>query len=489
MNAVIYARYSSHSQTEQSIEGQLKVCKEYAERKGYTIIDKYIDRATTGTNDKRPQFQKMLRDSSKNQFQFILVYKLDRFARSVEDSVTFGIVLKRNNVELISATENIDNTPMGKMVKNFIHAMDAYYSDELSVKIRRGMDISASKGLSLGGNITLGYYIDEDKKFQIHRKDASIVTKIFQMYAGGKKMAEIIHYLNDNQIKTSNDTKFNQNSIRRILTNKRYIGHYTYRGTEAKGLIPPIISDLLFEDCQKILDKNKKAPARAKADVEYILTTKLFCGQCNSPMTGISGTGKARNTYYYYKCVNRHKQECTKKTIRKEKIEDLVVAETKDVLTDKFIDAIARKIMAQIEKEMNDDSNLKHWKRELKNTEKAIENLLIALEQGEIVDIIAERITQKKVELADLKRQIANESMKRPMYTVEQIKRFLRRFKSGDINDLTFRKSLVDTFINKVELLDEKMTIYYNVEDSHSPCLYYTRLVELQGLEPRTNRL
>lgn len=81
MNVVIYARFSSHSQTEQSIEGQLKACYEYAERNSYTVIGEYIDRALTGTNDNRPEFLRMIEDSGKKTFQGILVYQLDRFAR------------------------------------------------------------------------------------------------------------------------------------------------------------------------------------------------------------------------------------------------------------------------------------------------------------------------------------------------------------------------------------------------------------------------
>ena len=80
MNVVIYARFSSHSQTEQSIEGQLKACYEYAERNSYTVIGEYIDRALTGTNDNRPEFLRMIEDSRKKTFQGILVYQLDRFA-------------------------------------------------------------------------------------------------------------------------------------------------------------------------------------------------------------------------------------------------------------------------------------------------------------------------------------------------------------------------------------------------------------------------
>ena len=89
MNVVVYARYSSDRQNEQSIEGQLRACREYAERRGFRIIHEYIDRAMSGTTDNRPEFQQMIADSSKKAFRFIIVWKLDRFARNRYDSAIY----------------------------------------------------------------------------------------------------------------------------------------------------------------------------------------------------------------------------------------------------------------------------------------------------------------------------------------------------------------------------------------------------------------
>ena len=107
MNVVIYARFSSHSQTEQSIEGQLKECYAYAQRNDYMVVGEYIDRALSGTTDHRPEFQKMIADSSKKTFQGVLVYQLDRFARNRYDSATYKSKLKKNGVRVLSARENI----------------------------------------------------------------------------------------------------------------------------------------------------------------------------------------------------------------------------------------------------------------------------------------------------------------------------------------------------------------------------------------------
>lgn len=85
-NAVVYARYSSHNQSEQSIEGQLRDAYEFAQREGYTIVREYIDRAISGKTDDRPGLQQMLADAPKHQFQFVLVWKLDRFSRNRQEA-------------------------------------------------------------------------------------------------------------------------------------------------------------------------------------------------------------------------------------------------------------------------------------------------------------------------------------------------------------------------------------------------------------------
>lgn len=154
------------------------------------------------------------------------------------------------------------------------------------------MNLNAEKCLCTGGGLALGYRVNENKMFEINEEESHIVRQIFTMYVSGKTMAEIIRYLNENGVKTSRGNEYNKNSIRRILTNRRYIGVYTYNDTEVPDGIPRIVDDETFQQAVYQLEKNKKAPARAKAVGEnYILTTKLFCGYCGAAITGISGTG------------------------------------------------------------------------------------------------------------------------------------------------------------------------------------------------------
>ena len=113
MTAVIYARYSSDNQREESIEGQIRECTAYAEKNGITVIKHYIDRAFSAKTDNRPEFQQMIKDSGKKLFDVVLVWKFDRFARNRFDSANYKMILKKNGVHLISVMEPIAEGSQG----------------------------------------------------------------------------------------------------------------------------------------------------------------------------------------------------------------------------------------------------------------------------------------------------------------------------------------------------------------------------------------
>ena len=151
--AVIYARYSCDNQTEQSIEGQLRICKEYAKNNDILILDTYIDRAMTGTNDNRPNFRRMISNSAKEQWDYVLVYKFDRFSRDKFESTIHKKTLKDNGVKVLSAMENIPDTPEGIILESLLEGMNQYFSAELSQKVKRGMRETRYKGFWQGGRL------------------------------------------------------------------------------------------------------------------------------------------------------------------------------------------------------------------------------------------------------------------------------------------------------------------------------------------------
>ena len=467
MNVVIYARFSSHSQTEQSIEGQLKTCYEFANRNGYTIVDEYIDRAISGTTDSRPQFQKMIEDSAKRLFSGVLVYQLDRFARNRYDSAIYKKKLQKNGVRVLSAKENISEDASGILIESVLEGMAEYYSAELAQKIRRGMDINGQKCLSTGGGVALGFKVDSTKHFQIDKETAPIVREIFEMYANGKTVNEIITMMNERHIVTSRGSAFNKNSLRNMLRNKRYIGIYTYKGTEIPNGIPRIVDDELFYKVQEILDKNKQAPARARAKEEYLLTTKLFCGHCKEMMTGYAGTSHTNAVHHYYICNNRKKKLCTKKNVRKDFIERLVIEECRKLLTPENIDRIASEIVAISERE-GEPVLLKHMRKRLKEMERKRKNLLDAVMECEIETVrktLYEQLAMIEQQLSDLNFQITRETVGQVRLTIPEIKFFLNDLRKGNPDTNKYKKTLISVFVNAIYLYDDKITLIFNSGD------------------------
>ena len=469
MNVVIYARFSSHSQTEQSIEGQLQVCTEYAARNGYTIVGEYIDRALSGTNDNRPQFQKMIADSSKRLFEGILIWKTDRFARDRYVTAIYKNKLKNNGVRVISVTENISDSPEGVILESVLEGFAEYYSLQLSENIKRGMNVNAQKCLCTGGGVALGYRVDENKRFQIDEATAPVVRKIFDMYAGGCTVAEIVTYMNERGIKTSRGALFNKNSLHTMLRNKRYIGIYTYKGTETPGGMPRIIDDDLFYQVQEIMDKNKKAPARARAKEEYLLTTKLFCGHCRDMMTGYSGTSKSGKKHCYYICNNvKRKGGCKKKVVPKQQIEDYIINICREILTPENIEVFVKGVMLCQQEDDKNNSVMTSLLKQQQSLERKKKNLLNAVMECEIESVrktLYEQLAALEKEAEEVGFTIKKEQMPNITRDPEFIKFWFEQLaKCGDTeeHELTNRKVLIATFINKVYLYDDRISIFFN---------------------------
>ena len=186
MNAVVYARFSSHKQGEQSIEGQVAEAEQFAINRGLKIIHIYADKAQTGRNDNREQFQLMLADATKHKFDALIVWKTDRIGRNKEEIALNKYHLKKNGIKIYYVAETIPDTPEGIILESVIEGMAAYYSEQLSQNVKRGMKASALKAQYTGGPIPLGYAIDENKHFVIDPMYAPTVKLIFDMYASGK---------------------------------------------------------------------------------------------------------------------------------------------------------------------------------------------------------------------------------------------------------------------------------------------------------------
>ena len=466
MKAVIYARYSSDSQREESIEGQLRECTEYAERNGITVLHSYIDRALSARTADRPEFQNMIKDSEQKLFDVVLIWKLDRFSRDRYDSAHYKRILKKNGVKVVSVKENISDGPEGIILESMLEGYAEFYSAELSEKIHRGQKENALKGKNNGGGVPLGYLLDKKaQKLAIDPTTAPLVVEVFEKYADGKSVRSIVEDFNTRGLKTKKGQPFNINSFSSLLKNRKYIGEYRYQDVVIEGGVPAIVPEDLFNRVQERMEKNRHAPAMAKAKEDYLLTTKLFCGTCERLMAGESGTSSTKGVkHYYYKCDGaKRKLGCKRKAVRKHWIERAAVLVTvQRVLQDDEISRIAEAIVALQEKE---DTSLPAMRQQLTECEKAIDNMLNAIQMGVLTASTKERLEKLEMQREDLKLSILQAQMARPRYTKEQVVSWISRFKYGSADDPQYQKQIIDTFINSIYVFDDKLVFTYNFKD------------------------
>lgn len=477
MKGVIYARYSSDKQNEQSIEGQVRVCKEYCKRNGIDIIHIYADRAVSASKniEHRLEFQKMIKDSEKQKWECVVVYKLDRFARNRYDSAVYKARLKKNGVRLISATENISDNPEGIILESVLEGMAEFYSKELSQKVTRGMYESALKAHSTGGTIPMGYKVGADKKLEIDPLYAPLVKEAFDLYANGFTVKQICDKFNAAGYKTKRGAPFNRNSFKTVFSNRKYIGIYTYNNeVEIEGGVPAIVDKETFDLVQERLKKNAKAPARGKALVDYLLTGKLFCGHCGRPMAGESAK-KTNRRYHYYACSGKKRfKDCSKKNLQKENIECIIVEDTvKKVLTEKNINLIADIAMKAIEDDKNSNAVMVALEAQKKEIQNAINGLLKAFEHGAVSESLIERLNELEVQKKDTELRLIREQRTYPSLDKEHILFWLREFLDGDIDDPEYQRHVIDMLVNSVFVFDEpdggtKITITYNLSQETS---------------------
>ena len=468
MTAVIYARYSSDSQREASIEGQLRDCKDYAEKNGITVVGTYIDRAYSAKTDDRPDFQRMIKDSGKKIFDVVLVWKLDRFARNRFDAVNYKYQLEKNGVHLVSAMEPISQGPEGIMVESMLIGMAEYYSAELALKVARGERENALQCKYNGGMVPLGFTIGkEDRLYHIDPETAPIVQEIFTRYADGEPAEKIAASLNERGLRTRTGKPFVKNSFFQIFRNRRYIGEYRYKDIVTPGGIPAIVDQDLFDRVQQRFEQNRIAHGRpAKEDVSYLLTTKLFCGKCGTLMGGESGTSHMGNTYYYYKCGNakRHgKAHCDLKAIRKEPLERFVVdTAIKVIFSDEIIERLIDLVMEAQQKE---NTRLPVLKDQLRDTEKRLANLLEAIEQGILTPTTKQRLDELEARKEALNTSILEEELKKPVLTREWMRFWFEKFRKGDMRDMEHQRQIIDTFVNSVYVFDDRVVLNFNFTD------------------------
>ena len=461
--AVVYARYSSAGQKEQSIDGQLAAAYKYAEAKGYQIVHEYIDRAMTGRNDDRDDFQRMLSDTGKHQFSVIIVWKVDRFGRNREEITFNKYRCKKNGVRVEYVAENMPEGPESVILEAVLEGMAEYYSLQLSQNVKRGLLENAKHHKAVSGTPPLGYKLTEDKHFEVDPDTAPLVKVIYEKYAAGETLFEIIRYLNNAGYKTPRGKPFARTSLDKLLKNEKYIGIYKFKDIiYDEDAVPALIDKDLFYKVQDMLEKNKRAPVKNWNYSDYLLTGKLFCGHCGDPMVGKAGHGKSGRKYDYYICKKNDK-----KPVRKEWIEETVLREVHRILDDDeifqmIVDNTWEYYLEQDTKEHEREAMLK----QIADIEKGIANLSKAVEQGMPFDVVSGRLDELSGQKIALQKAIAElEIQKGFKLTKDHIQFFLEQFRSMDVSDRNCEKRLISVFVNAIYVYDDKLKIAFNYSE------------------------
>lgn len=478
--AVAYARYSTDMQREESIDAQVRAIREYCNRNDIVLLDIYTDEGISGTTDNRPGFQSMIEDSKSGTFDYVIVHKLDRFARNRYDSAVYRKKLETNKVGVISVLENIDNSPESIILQSVLEGMSEYFSKNLSREVKKGMKENALKSQFNGGVPCLGYDI-VNKKYVINPYEAQAIKIIFEMYAKGHKYADIINELNSKGYKTKPGNEFKKTSLYEILNNEKYVGTYIFGREDYDGFaskrnyhrkrrredmivvengVEAIISKELWNKVMMRMEDSRHRSGQYKANRVYVLSGLLYCGHCGKNMIGKYRSSNGKK-YYYYVCGN---PECEAKSVRAEKIESQVIECFNKVLfSDNNKEVIAKAMYAYFES-LNVTPDTSALEKELKLVETQISNLMDALMNGLPSESIKEKLYELEQKKVNLQNDIQPMKVSRNLhYNMDEIVSFLNRHKDINKYPPEEQRTIMKMFVNRVEIKNHTITVKLNM--------------------------
>lgn len=470
MNAVIYARYSSANQTENSIDGQLAECYRFANYHGYTVIGKYIDRAKSATSDDRDDFLRMIDDAKKQQFAYIIVYRFDRFARNRYDSVVYKRKLAESGVRVISTAETIGDGDESIILEALYEAIDESYSRRLSTITKRGMRESIKKGLWITP-VPFGYDA-VDRRLQINERESEGVKLCFDMYLDGQGKKKIARELNERGYKTKRGNDFTVSSVDNMLRHEIYTGSDTCFD-DMQRTAPQIIDRDVYDKARAKMIADAKFYGRKQEQTEFLLVGKLYCGNCGTAMTGDTGTSRSGAKYHYYTCHNRKKRKaCSKLSERQDFLEWYICEQTvKYILTPNRIREIAANVeqLAKSELERGELQAAINRQTEInKELDDLCENL-IHTKVPQIIKRINDRAELLSKELEATEQQIATLKLQADhVITADAVTKYLSAFSRADLHDIEVRRRIINTLVQAIYLFDDKIVIYFNIKGAKS---------------------
>ena len=470
-NAICYYRYSSEAQREASIKQQKKAAEKYCKENGLVIIKEYKDEAISGSTDKRKEFQLMLEEVPYLLPHYLILWKTDRLSRDKIDAVLAKKLLRENGVEIIYVAEPMpDDEAERILIESIQEGLAQHFLIQHSKNVTRGMEYNAANFLYSGHKI-LGFKGKAESRYEIDPETAPVVKRIFNEYADGVSMKQIVDELNSAGLRTVKGNEFTINSLRHILQNRAYLGEYLFRGEYTKGGMPRIIDDDLFDRAQKKMALNKHGgnrralkmhPETVKHHNDFWLTDFIKCGCCGGAIHGSSGTSSKGRIRYYYVCGNtaKKKDRCKLKYIPQETLEAIVGDFLDDLMREPFLRiAIAQKCFNHYKTlNRNNSTYIDVLRNNIKEVDLKLANLLKAVEKGIFNKTTAGRMKELEEQKALLEAELIVEMNKKENELTEaQILKFLD--KAYDLSDIMNRRRLLDNLVDKIYLYEDKIVI------------------------------
>ncbi len=492
LKAAAYMRYSSAAQDDGfSIEAQQRAIHDFAIKNNIEIVEEYIDRAKSGTNANRPEFQRLFSDCEQREFEIVIVHNLDRFARNALDSKMYRARLKEMGIALYSLKDDLEDTPNGKFFTAIKEAYSELYSDNLSQEVKKGLKEVALRGLHTGGSPPLGYDV-VDRRLVINEAEAEIVRTIFKMHTQGKSYNDIAKELNAKGYTTRAGNEFSKSSFNAILQNRKYIGEYTYNrrvGKDSNGKhnshrnkpedeiirikdgVPRIIDDKTFNKAQRILATHKKGKSSFRSNSSYLLAGLVKCGECGFSYQGNTRKSGNGSTYSSYRCGRRAGRAdigCKNPEIEKHRLENFVIEQVfKYLFTDEGIKEIVKQINTyhkEMQSTKGKDINL--YKKQVKALKAKQNNIAKAIANGADGQAFIDEINKITQSIKDIEQRIEKETpAELPAISEAQVRNAIKSLEEELKNetDINAKKDFINAYVESVVINKETVEVTIKV--------------------------
>ena len=491
--AVLYARFSSDNQREESIEAQLRAMHEFCSRNSIVIMHEYCDRAKSATTDDRPEFLKMIAASKEGNFDFAIVHKLDRFSRNRYDSAYYKRELKKNGVQLLSVLEQMDDSPESIILESVLEGMSEYYSKNLAREVMKGMRESAMDCRYIGGWIPYGFRVDpQTRRYIINEYEAEAVRMIFRDVADGCGYNVVLNKLNSLGYRTRLGNTFSKETLYEMLRNEKYNGVYVFSRAASKdelgrrnnhrdkpiedqiripGGMPKIVDDETFARVQSIL-ASRKRHGRRTGKRTYLLTGMVFCGLCGYRYCGDAmqtGGEKNRSIIGTYFCNNRKNHgahACGNQNIHQQPLEELVLRKIEEIVFDESrIPGIVQAYQQLNQQESGEEGEkIRTLRQNLKTVEQKIANIVnVITNTGSAALVNQLNQLEKEKEQLDFQIQVESRDRREKELDENAIREAFRQaqkmFHSRTLPQL---EQLINLYLDKVLVYPDYVEIHLN---------------------------